>query len=335
MENGLNGHSQYHFHAAMPALSNNVASSSKSANNSEFLCHINHPEDVGAVVTSFCKVVEDSGQIKVEQVQDDDQHQSPAVKTPPQDIIVSIKDEHSRSSSDQESEEEQVKTEDISIQNEQEQKEEPKAKIEAVNPDAIKRSDSFEDEDDDEEEEIDDDEPEDIEEEDSEEIEDEDSEPAITKSTLRARPRNAHKEKAAQQQKLIRQISGIVRKTEAGDGAQLTKEENDLLKAHPKVFDEVSRRHKKRRTTELRKQEIEESPHSLAKKCDRMAKAIQRAKYLIVYTGAGPSLSSPKIRIRIIFCQFFRHLNGSQYSGLPRSQWRLDVSGPRPRHRCL
>lgn len=311
MENGLNGHALHlNFHAAMPALSNNPApESSKSGNsNSEFLCHINHPEDVGAVVTSFCKVVEDSGQIKVEQVDDNQDDHLPVkqmkkddseensnneVKPPPQDIIVSIKDENSRSSTDDESDEDQVKSEDIKSRP-------PSASdtTKAEDSDAIKvlqRSESYEDEDD--EEEIDDDEPEDIEddedsedeEEEDEEEEDEDSEPAITKSTLRARPRNAHKEKAAQQQKLVRQISGIVRKTEAGQGAKLTKEENDLLKAHPKVFDEVSRRHKKRRTTELRKQEIEESPQSLAKKCDRMAKAIQRAKYLIVYTGAGMS----------------------------------------------
>ena len=57
----------------MPALSNHdqnghVSVSTESQNgsqvevqrrpSSEFLCHINHPEDVGAVVTSFCKVVQ-------------------------------------------------------------------------------------------------------------------------------------------------------------------------------------------------------------------------------------------------------------------------------------
>ena len=56
----------------MPALSNhdqnNLISESQnnggsqvevqSRSSSEFLYHINHPEDVGAVVTSFCKVIQ-------------------------------------------------------------------------------------------------------------------------------------------------------------------------------------------------------------------------------------------------------------------------------------
>ena len=42
----------------------------------------------------------------------------------------------------------------------------------------------------------------------------------------------------------------------------------------------------------MRKQEIEDSPSVLAKKCERMAKAIQKAKYLIVYTGAGISTAA-------------------------------------------
>ena len=52
------------------------------------------------------------------------------------------------------------------------------------------------------------------------------------------------------------------------------------------------RRQKRRKTTEMRKQEIEDSPSVLAKKCERMAKAIQKAKYLIVYTGAGISTAA-------------------------------------------
>ena len=42
------------------------------------------------------------------------------------------------------------------------------------------------------------------------------------------------------------------------------------------MFNEVSRRHEKRKTTEMRKQEIEDSPQLLEKKCERMAKAIQK-----------------------------------------------------------
>ena len=84
---------------------------------------------------------------------------------------------------------------------------------------------------------------------------------------------------ARAQREINRQISRIIKKTQNDD--ELTIEEEALLQKNPKVFDEISRRNKRRKTTELRKQEIEDSPTVLAKKCDRMAKAIQKAKYLI------------------------------------------------------
>jgi hypothetical protein len=142
MEDCLNGHA-----FKMPALSNHDQNNliSESQNNgsqvevqrrssSEFLYHINHPEDVGAVVTSFCKVIQDgeNGQIKIEHLSDQDVNQDQfqesnsdlildrtraepryhnnanntntfeektVIRPLPQDIIVSIKDENSRSSS--------------------------------------------------------------------------------------------------------------------------------------------------------------------------------------------------------------------------------------------
>ena len=84
---------------------------------------------------------------------------------------------------------------------------------------------------------------------------------------------------ARAQREINRQISRIIKKTQNDD--ELTIEEEALLQKNPKVFDEISKRNKRRKTTELRKQEIEDSPSVLAKKCDRMAKAIQKAKYLI------------------------------------------------------
>ena len=84
---------------------------------------------------------------------------------------------------------------------------------------------------------------------------------------------------ARAQREINRQISRIIKKTQNDD--ELTVEEEALLQKNPKVFDEISRRNSRRKTTELRKQEIEDSPSVLAKKCDRMAKAIQKAKYLI------------------------------------------------------
>lgn len=124
--------------------------------------------------------------------------------------------------------------------------------------------------------------------EDEDEEDEEDSEPSITRSTLR--PRSARNDKDRQHRELARQISRIVRKTENDD--ELTKEEEVLLAKNPKLFDDIIRRHKKRKTTELRKQEIEDKPTVLAKKCERMARAIQKAKYLLVYTGAGISTAA-------------------------------------------
>ena len=69
MENGLAGPV-----LEMPALSETPGPSGNSENGtgtstSELLCNINHPEDVGAVVTSFCKLSAD-GQIKEEVFED-------------------------------------------------------------------------------------------------------------------------------------------------------------------------------------------------------------------------------------------------------------------------
>ena len=69
MENGLAGPL-----LEMPALSETPGNAGNSENGtgtstSELLCKINHPEDVGAVVTSFCKLSAD-GQIKEEVFED-------------------------------------------------------------------------------------------------------------------------------------------------------------------------------------------------------------------------------------------------------------------------
>merc|ERR1712203_373454 len=66
MENGLGCHS-----LKMPALSqatsNDSSTNGNTTTSSELFCQINDPEDVGAIVTSFCKVIQDGyGQIKKE-----------------------------------------------------------------------------------------------------------------------------------------------------------------------------------------------------------------------------------------------------------------------------
>ena len=113
----------------MPALSNTDQTNLSSENGSsarssatEFLCHINHPEDVGAVVTSFCKVIgngqiqvenvlEREGLLKIEKEEIDDIKEEENSECMTQDIIVSIRDGNSRSSSEDEDEEEDSKKE--------------------------------------------------------------------------------------------------------------------------------------------------------------------------------------------------------------------------------
>jgi NAD+-dependent protein deacetylase sirtuin 7 len=83
----------------------------------------------------------------------------------------------------------------------------------------------------------------------------------------------------------------LVRKS-AKEGRQRTKEEEQFLASHPKIFDEVLKNLNKRQLEEDRKKEVEDSPTKLAKKCAQLSKAIQKAKYLVVYTGAGISTAA-------------------------------------------
>lgn len=98
-------------------------------------------------------------------------------------------------------------------------------------------------------------------------------------------------ESAKKHRSLYSKISKVVRKA-AKEGRQRTKEEDQLLSAHPKIFNEVLKNLNKRQLEEDRKKEIEDSPVKLAKKCAQLSKAIQKAKYLVVYTGAGISTAA-------------------------------------------
>jgi hypothetical protein len=223
------------------------------------------------------------------------------------DIIVSIRDENSRSST----EEEESIDQNLVVKTEEKKNSCSSTKIQDLESEIVEQNgDKDQEEEDDEdaplakrskkrvveddEDDDDDDEDEDDDDDDDDEEEEEEEEDLITQTKLRYRPKNAAKEKAReivrQHRELVRQVSKIVRKSEKE--VVLNAEEDKVLAANPKVFDEVMRRRKKRETTELRKQEIEDSPKSLAKKCERMAKTIQKAKNLIVYTGAGISTAA-------------------------------------------
>lgn len=86
-------------------------------------------------------------------------------------------------------------------------------------------------------------------------------------------------------------MSKIVRKS-AKDGRPRTKEEEKFLAANPKIVKQVLKNLNKRQLEEDRKKEIEDSPTKLVKKCAQLSKAIQKAKNLVVYTGAGISTAA-------------------------------------------
>ncbi|TRY68356.1 hypothetical protein TCAL_04126 [Tigriopus californicus] len=139
-----------------------------------------------------------------------------------------------------------------------------------------------EDEDDDDEEED-----EEGEEEEEEEEEEEDSDRPRQRK-LRKRKFDAVRQVAQQERILIRRISKIVKKSKKDHNS----DERHMLEAHPELVNEVKKRHHKKLKADERKLEIEDSPEELEKKCLQMAKAIQKSKYLVVYTGAGVSTAA-------------------------------------------
>ena len=111
------------------------------------------------------------------------------------------------------------------------------------------------------------------------------------RARLRQRSVDAASEKALKKRSIYSKISKIIRKC-SKEGVKKTKEEEHLLASHPKVFDEVLKNLNKRQLEENRKKEIEDSPAKLNKKCAQLSKAIQKAKNLVVYTGAGISTAA-------------------------------------------
>ena len=88
--------------------------------------------------------------------------------------------------------------------------------------------------------------------------------------------------------RIMRQISGILKKPDV----ERSKDERALLKANTKLGKEVRKRIKAKERTANRKLEIEDSSEQQAKKAARLAKAIQKARNLVVYTGAGISTAA-------------------------------------------
>ena len=106
--------------------------------------------------------------------------------------------------------------------------------------------------------------------------------------TLRKRPVDLKEEKAKQERMLLAKITKILKK----DKKDWTDSEGDVVDENPKLVEEVLKRVSKRKKTVDRKKEIEDAPDVLYRKCVQLAKAIEKAKNLVVYTGAGVSTAA-------------------------------------------
>jgi len=106
--------------------------------------------------------------------------------------------------------------------------------------------------------------------------------------TLRRRPVDLNEEMAKQERLLLAKITKILKK----DKKDWTDAEGDVVDENPKLVEEVLKRKARRNKAVDRKKEIEDAPDVLYKKCVQLAKAIEKAKNLVVYTGAGVSTAA-------------------------------------------
>ena len=106
--------------------------------------------------------------------------------------------------------------------------------------------------------------------------------------TLRRRPVDLKEEQAKQERALLARITKILKK----EKKDWTDAEGDVVDENPRLVEEVLKRVSKRKKTVDRKREVEDAPDVLYRKCVQLAKAIERAKNLVVYTGAGVSTAA-------------------------------------------
>lgn len=76
------------------------------------------------------------------------------------------------------------------------------------------------------------------------------------------------------------------------DPSEWTEDDRTTIHSFPKLVEEVEKRLHKTEVASLRLQECEDPPDLLDKKCAQLASVISRARYLIIYTGAGISTSA-------------------------------------------
>ena len=120
------------------------------------------------------------------------------------------------------------------------------------------------------------------------EEEDGDGSEQLPRKRLRRRKVNEDEQAAKQERLVIARITKLLKK----EKDQWTDAEKDLVDSNPKLVEEVLKRISRRKRTEDRKKEVEDPPDVLYKKCVQLAKAIERSKNLVVYTGAGVSTAA-------------------------------------------
>jgi hypothetical protein len=116
----------------------------------------------------------------------------------------------------------------------------------------------------------------------------EEEEEEMPRKALRQRSVDVNIEIAKQERIVISKITKILKK----EKRDWTDVEGDLVESNPKSVAEVRKRAGKRKKAVDRKRETEDAPDVLYKKCVQLAKAIQKAKNLVVYTGAGVSTAA-------------------------------------------
>ncbi|XP_073793768.1 NAD-dependent protein deacetylase sirtuin-7 isoform X2 [Danio rerio] len=84
------------------------------------------------------------------------------------------------------------------------------------------------------------------------------------------------------------EISKILQKCES----EWTEEERSMLQAHQDTVQELSRRQNRRHLLKRKQEEMFDDAENLKTKVKQLAEAVQRAKHLVIYTGAGISTAA-------------------------------------------
>nr|XP_001336438.3 NAD-dependent protein deacetylase sirtuin-7 [Danio rerio] len=112
-------------------------------------------------------------------------------------------------------------------------------------------------------------------------------------SGVSARAERKEQEKAKiiqreKQRQTMKTISKILQKCES----EWTEEERSMLQAHQDTVQELSRRQNRRHLLKRKQEEVFDDAENLKTKVKQLAEAVQRAKHLVIYTGAGISTAA-------------------------------------------